>query len=594
MSAPEDFAQLALRFTDSIQYRYEVIRAIMLADATIAERSRATGVDRGTVAKHARRFVEDGMLGLVDHRTNADEDHHPYPVVVAGYILYLKQLYPPIHDREIVRIIDRKYGYRTNHHTVKRFLARHPLPVQLPLPVTGFHQFADAYRARWTVVRLWYEGWHQQSIAGLLQLSRQHVWQILQDFKRDGFASLEDQRTRPPTHPANQLSLPFLKQVLDVQREYPRAGRFRVRGLLGRQSGEEPPSAATVGRAMALNRDLHGAPPPWVTDRPDAVEPDGIVKVMPFPPTHRHRYWFIDLRYLVKLGDDQHWVYSLIILEGYARKILAGMATDRQDVVAVLQLLTAALRENGRPEGMVSDNGSVFTAGVYEGLLDELGVASEHIERGKPWQNLIEAQFKVELRLADAHFERATTLEEIQEQHAAFIETFNETPHWAHQQRADGLRTPVAVLGWVRGRELDPDELTRAVRHLQLERVVNRRGYISVRRFYLYAERGLARRRVSVWLYDGRLQLGYQETILAEYTYRAERRAPRLQTVEAPRHYQTPYASPQLELWELDDEQWRKILPRPYDRHPPRIVTGAWQLPLPTRPQPHRGRRSVG
>ena len=177
--------------------------------------------------------------------------------------------------------------------------------------------------------------------------------------------------------------------------------------------------------------------------------------------------------------------------------------------------------------------------------------------------------------------------------HAAFIATFNETPHWAHQARKDGLRTPVAVLGWVRGRELEPDHLARAVRHLQLERVVNLRGYISVRRFYLYAERGLARRRVSVWLYDGQLQLAYQDTILAQYAYHAERRARRLQAVEAPRYYRTPYASPQLELWELDDEQWRKILPRPYDRHPRRIITGAWQLALPTRQQSSRRRRSV-
>jgi transposase InsO family protein len=534
------------------------------------------------------------MLGLVDRRTLSTDGRQPYPAVVAGYILYLKQLYPPIHDREIVRIIDRKYGYRTNHHTVKRFLERHPLPVQLPLPVTGFHQFADAYRARWTVVRLFYEGWHQQSIAGLLMLSRKHVWHILQAFQRDGFASLEDQRTRPPTHPGNQLSLPLLKQVLDVQREYPRAGRFRVRGLLERRTQQDPPSAATVGRAMALNRELHGAPPPWVTDRPDAAEPDGVVKEMPFPPTHRHRYWFIDLRYLVRLGDDQHWVYSLLIIEGYSRKILAGMASDTQDVVTILQLLTAALREYGRPEAIVSDNGSVFTAGVYDGLLEELEIANEHIQRGKPWENLIESQFKVELRLADAQFERATTLEEIQERHAAFIATFNETQHWTHQQRADGLRTPVTVLGWVRGRALEPDQLARAVRHLQFERVVNLRGYVSVRRFYLYAERGLARRRVSVWLYDGRLQLAYQDTVLAQYTYRAERRARRLQAVEAPQSYQTPFASPQLELWELDDEQWRKILPRPYVRHRSRIVTGAWQLPLPTRQRSRRGRRSAG
>ena len=41
---------------------------------------------------------------------------------------------------------------------------------------------------------------------------------------------------------------------------------------------------------------------------------------------------------------------------------------------------------------------------------------------------MIEAQFKVQLRLADYHFEQAHTLEDVQNQHAAFIETFNNRP----------------------------------------------------------------------------------------------------------------------------------------------------------------------
>ncbi len=204
------------------------------------------------------------MFGLVDRRTTTIKGQHPYPAVVAGYILYIKQLYPPIHDREIARIVGRKYGYKTNHVTVRRFLDRHPLPVQLPLPLTAYHQFDDAYRARWTVVRMYYEGWHQASIAGCLQLSRQHVGHLVHAFKRDGFAGLEDHRTRPPTHPANQLSLPFLKEVLDAQHQYPRAGRFRIRGVLTQRLGREPPSERTVGRAMAINRCTHGAPPAWV------------------------------------------------------------------------------------------------------------------------------------------------------------------------------------------------------------------------------------------------------------------------------------------------------------------------------------------
>jgi hypothetical protein len=47
---------------------------------------------------------------------------------------------------------------------------------------------------------------------------------------------------------------------------------------------------------------------------------------------------------------------------------------------------------------------------------------------------------------------------------------------------------------------LEPDALLQALRTLQVARTVNRAGYVSVQRFYLYAERGLARKRVSIWL----------------------------------------------------------------------------------------------
>lgn len=169
---------------------------------------------------------------------------------------------------------------------------------------------------------------------------------------------------------------------------------------------------------------------------------------------------------------------------------------------------------------------------------------------------------------------------EIQDRHAAFVETFNTTPHWAHKERADGLRSPVDVLGWLRGVELVPDALQRALRHLHVERVVNQRGYVSVQRFYMYAERGLSRTRISVWLYDGRLHIAHKDTLLARYMYRYDRTARRLSTVSDPALYHTSYASPQLELCELDDELWRKITRRPCDRHPQAPDTGARQLVL--------------
>jgi transposase InsO family protein len=99
------------------------------------------------------------------------------------------------------------------------------------------------------------------------------------------------------------------------------------------------------------------------------------------------------------------------------------MASEYQDLTAVLQLLLAALSEYGCPDGIVSDNGAVFTAHDYGALWEALQVEVKHIEKGKPWQNLIEAQFKVQLRLADFQFAQAQTLGEVQNQHAAFIES---------------------------------------------------------------------------------------------------------------------------------------------------------------------------
>lgn len=568
MSAQEEFEHIRRQFIDPIQHDYEVIRPIVLFAETAAERSRQTGVERTVVGDKARRFVLEGMLGLTDRRAEAaGRKGHSYPEAIAGYIVYLKQLYPPIHLREIARIVQRKFGYKTNHHTLKQFLEPYNTPIQLELGLTTFSTFADAYHARWTVVRMAYEGWNKKSIADCLKLSRTHVYTILEAFERDGFAGLEDQRTRPPQHPDNQLTLPLLKEILDIQHEYPRAGRFRVHGLLEQQRAEPPPSERTVGRAMAINRQFHGAPGPWQSARdehPDAVS----FKHLPYRPAYRHHLWFTDIRYLVQL--DGSWVYSICLIEGYSRKIVAGMASPHQDLPAILQILFAALAEYGCPQAIVSDNGSVFRAGDYLAILRALDIEPLHIEQGKPWQNMIEAQFKVQLRLADFHFEQAQTLEDVQNQHAAFIETFNTTSHWAHRTRADGHRTPVEVLGWLRGRVVEPQRLRELFGRTEFLRTVNHYGFVSVQRFYLYAEHGLARQRVSIWIYEGQLSIEYHKTLLARYRCHYDPKQGQLQEVSAPTLYATAFRSPQLELIELDDAQWRKCQRRPlstYTRH---------------------------
>ena len=66
--------------------------------------------------------------------------------------------------------------------------------------------------------------------------------------------------------------------------------------------------------------------------------------------------WFTDIRISCSW---RQLVYSICIIEGYSRKIVAGMASPHQDLTAICRSL-AALAAYGCPHAMVSDNGSVF------------------------------------------------------------------------------------------------------------------------------------------------------------------------------------------------------------------------------------------
>jgi len=579
MSASEEFDQLQIHFTDPLQHEYEVIRPIVLFSQRVTERAQELGLDRTQVGEQARRFVEQGMEGLGDQRRdNAGRPSQALPISVQAYLLSLRRRYPPLHYREMVRIVYHKFGCQTHHHAVKSFLDQNPLEVTLDLPLTHFHQFQDAYRARWAVVRMYFEGWNYNSIAGALHLSERHVRRLVQAFTEDGFEGLEDHRTRPPDHPANQLTLAFEEEVLELQQEYPRAGRFRIRGLWKKQHPEqEPPSERTVGRALAHNRQEHDAPGPWSSKRDDTPA-DPTVKEIPFPPKYPHHRWFIDFRHLVQ--RDGHWVYSLCLLEGFSRQILAGMATPYSDLTAVLQLLHAAMSEYGLPEEIISDNAQVFYAQDYRDILQALQVQPQHIAKGRPWQNLIEGQFKIQLRLADFKFEHAASVSEIQTLHDEFVQTFNTTQHGAHQDRQDGCETPAQVLAGARGRLSEQERLRRLFQQVRFTRTVNRYGLVRIQRFFIYAERGLARQRVAIWIYEGHLRIEHQQLLLAQYQCRYHERDQELQDVSAPTLYATAFRSPQLELFELTEAQWTKVYQRVLRQREKRASRVSTQLRL--------------
>jgi hypothetical protein len=130
------------------------------------------------------------------------------------------------------------------------------------------------------------------------------------------------------------------------------------------------------------------------------------------------------------------------------------------------------------------------------------------------------------------------------------------------------------------GRAVDAAHLYQLFGRVEFLRTVNRYGFVSVQRFYIYAEDGLSRQRVAIWIYEGQLRIEYQQTLLARYQCRYDTRHGRIAEVSNPILYPTSFASKQIELIELDDAQWKKVHQRPARTYRGRIAKLPEQLLL--------------
>ena len=135
------FAQLQLDFVDRTQWRYEVIRPLVLfADRTASQRAQETGTHPDTVRTLQRRFRQEGMRGLlpadveVVHRRRAS----PIPEAMRLEIDRLKALYDGFHYRELARILFIKFGYPIDHKTVKAIWQVSAMSVQGQLALTDY------------------------------------------------------------------------------------------------------------------------------------------------------------------------------------------------------------------------------------------------------------------------------------------------------------------------------------------------------------------------------------------------------------------------------------------------------------------------
>ncbi len=266
-----DFAQLQLHFVDHMQWRYEVIRPLVLfADDTAAHRAEETRLHPDTVRRLTRRFQQQGMLGLLPDHTELvlPSRGRPVPAAVVAEVTRLKALYHGFGYRELARIIHYTCNERIDDKTIKKLWQQSPVPAQGELPLGTYHRQADRSHARRQVIQLYAQGWSKRSISGFLHVSRPTVDRWIRRFEAEHLAGLED-KSRAPKAPARKAWLPLMIDVYHLQKRHPDAGRFRIWSLLARPDISE----RTVGRVMALNKQVYDDIPH--ADKPDAHKSPG-------------------------------------------------------------------------------------------------------------------------------------------------------------------------------------------------------------------------------------------------------------------------------------------------------------------------------
>jgi transposase InsO family protein len=561
MEPMRDFAQLQLHFVDQIQWRYELIRPLVLfAEGTATQRAQDTHTHPDTVRTFTRRFHQQGMLGLLPGSIEVGpRGRAPHvPEVVRQEIARLKGLYAGFHYRELARILFATLHYRIDHKTVKQLWQQTPVTTSPQLELWDYHTHPDRTQARWQAIQLYCQGWHKVSISRFLHVSRPTVDLWMTRFEEEHMAGLVDHKSGPKA--PRKVWFPVMVEVYHLQKRHPDAGEFRIWSLLARPDL----SVRTIGRIMALNRRVYADIP---HGRPTAPKKDPHPH--PFKAQRPHQYWFIDGRIMDFAFDGVKW-WSLIILDGYSRTMLAGaVAPTEASWVAMTVLYSACLRY-GAPEHLISDSGGAYISEDFEAVCTRLEIAHQTIvsTQGESYKNLMETHFNIQRRLFDYQFSLTQTPAEFEQVHQIFMQTYNTTAHQGLLKDQLAPPIPLQVLGEVKGRFYTPDELARKFSRALFPRTTNQHGCVTLHSYHFYVEEGLPKTQVLLWVYGEQLRALLDNVVIAEYRCRYDWRTHKVQDIREGSFYPTRFASPQDTLIPLNPQEFLVLYHPRSGRHP--------------------------
>jgi transposase InsO family protein len=543
-----DFAQLQSHITDQMQWRYELIRPLVLFEiGTPRQRAQETHPHLDTVRTFMRQFRKQGMLGLAlrDVEVVKRGRTRRVPERIRQEIHRLKALYGGFHYRELARIILWKFHYRIDDKTVKALWLQSPVAAVEQLELWTYQSHPDRVQARLQVVKLYYHGWDKISISRFLHVSRPTVDRWIERFESDNLASLMDKKSGPKS--PRKVWFTLMVEIYHLQKRHPDAGAFRIWSLLARTDI----SSRRVGRLMAINKQVYDDIPhvPKKGPKPQA-------QPHPYKATRPHQFWFIDGRKMDFETQGVRW-WSLIIVEGYSRTMLAGAVAPSETSWAALTVLYTACLRYGAPDCLISDKGSAYTSNDFEAVCKRLEIDHQIISRteGQSYLNWMETHFNIQRRLYDYQLSLTQTPAVLEQAHQDFLKLYNTTAHQGLLKDGFDPPIPFEALGQAKGRTYSEDELASKFSHALFPRTTNGYGCVTLHSYHFYVEQGLPQTRVLLWIYDEQLRAMFDNVVLAEYHCHYDRHTHHIQDIRDGVFYATSFASPQGSLIPLNPQE---------------------------------------
>ena len=155
-------------------------------------------------------------------------------------------------------------------------------------------------------------------------------------------------------------------------------------------------------------------------------EKEGVCQNLPsqkFDQKAPNLVWVCDFTY-VKVGGTFH--YICVILDLYARKVIACRVGKKIDRFLAIDTLRDAVRLRGVSKGVMfhTDRGSQFTSGEFRKVIDELGMVQSFSAKGHPYDNAVMECFFKYLKKEELNRRSYRTVEQLKQSLVSYISGF--------------------------------------------------------------------------------------------------------------------------------------------------------------------------